>query len=72
MMTFRWPPQATLSWPRDGGSAGAAATAARGEMGVPSEIPFSLGRIRTLLPLDSGGRQRSAAGMQANRQYLDR
>jgi hypothetical protein len=46
-------------------------TTARGEMGVPSDIPFSLGRIRTLLPLDSGGRQRPAAGMQANRQYLD-
>ena len=47
-------------------------TTARGEMGVPSEIPFSLAKIRTLLPLDSGGRQRPAAGMQANRQYLDR
>ncbi len=46
-------------------------TTARGEMGVPSDIPFSLGRIRTLLPLASGGRQRPAAGMQANRQYLD-
>jgi hypothetical protein len=46
-------------------------TTARAEMGVPSEIPFSLGRIRTLLPLDSGDRQRPAAGMQANRQYLD-
>jgi hypothetical protein len=47
-------------------------TTAQGEMGVPSDIPFSLGKIRTLLPLDSGGRQRPAAGMQANRQYLDR
>jgi hypothetical protein len=47
-------------------------TTARGEMGVPSDIPFSLGRIRTLLPLDSGSRQRPVAGMQANRQYLDR
>ena len=47
-------------------------TTAQGEMGVPSDIPFSLGRIRTLLPLDSGGRQRPVAGMQANRQYLDR
>jgi hypothetical protein len=46
-------------------------TTARGEMGVPSGIPFLLGRIRTLLPLDSGGRQRPAAEMQANRQYLD-
>lgn len=47
-------------------------TTARGEMGVPSDISFSLGRIRTLLPLDSGGRRRPAAGMQAHRQYLDR
>jgi hypothetical protein len=47
-------------------------TTARGEMGLPSDIPFSLGLIRTLLPLDSGGRQRPAAGMQANRQYLAR
>jgi len=47
-------------------------TIAQGRMGVPSDIPFSLGRIRTLLPLDSGGRRRPAAGMQANRQYLDR
>ena len=46
-------------------------TTARGEMGVPSDIPFSLGRIRTLLPLESGGRQRPTPGMQANRQYLD-
>jgi hypothetical protein len=46
-------------------------TTALGEMGVPSGIPFSLGRIRTLLPLDSGGRQRPVAGMQASRQYLD-
>jgi hypothetical protein len=44
---------------------------ARGEMGIPTDIPFSLGRIRTLLPLDNGARQRPAAGMQANRQYLD-
>lgn len=46
-------------------------TTARAEMGVPGDISFSLGRIRTLLPLDSGGRQRPDAGMQANRQYLD-
>jgi hypothetical protein len=46
-------------------------TNARGEVGVASGIPFSLGRIRTLLPLDSGGRRRPAAGIQAGRQYLD-
>jgi hypothetical protein len=46
-------------------------TTVRGEAGMASGIPFSLGTIRTLLPLASGGRQRPAAGMQANGQYLD-
>ncbi len=46
-------------------------TTAQGGIGVPDDIPFSVGRIRTLLPLESGGRQRPAAGMLANRQFLD-
>ena len=45
-------------------------TTARGEVGLPCDIPFSIGRIRTLLPLESGGRQRPTPGMQPNGQYL--